>query len=91
MTILKRWLGKFRSRRTKRLSEMAGAVYGAQSLVGVRKENGVFLAIRSGIDKTVRESGAPKSAKLLRREKDAMWLRDVLQKRYDELCAKEAS
>ena len=85
-------LGKIRSAltRKKRQSNMKGAVNAILPPVGVRKENGIFMGVRRGIAKTEREKGRKKTPKMRQRERDANWLRKVLEKRYTELNAKEA-
>ena len=57
---------KHLSRNKRRAEGMAGVVYGVQPPVGIRKENGVFLAIRRGIAKSAPRK---KSKKLQKRSK----------------------
>ncbi len=66
-----------------RLGSVKGGIYALQPPVGVRKENGVFLAVRRGIAKTEDEKGRKKSRARLRREKDAMWLARVRRKQFE--------
>ncbi len=75
-------LRKSLSRKDKRPANVKGAIFSEQSYPEVRRVNGITRAVRMGARKTEDENGAKKSRKRLRREKDALWLGRVLEKRY---------